>query len=80
VWHWDGYGGASADLTTALTDPAHRGAGVRFTGAMALPDPRPCDPPPLIEALAVWGWAVEHGGVPLSYAARVGLSTPGDFT
>ena len=33
--------------------------------------PRPSDPPPLIEALAVWGWAVEHGGIPLPYAADV---------
>ncbi|NEA46815.1 hypothetical protein [Streptomyces sp. SID10815] len=54
-----------------MTDPTHPGSGVRFTGAMALSDPRPSDPPPLIEALTVWGWVVEHGGVPLSYAARV---------
>ena len=29
------------------------------------------DPPALIEALAVWGWAVQHGGIPLDYAAAV---------
>ena len=34
------------------------------------PNP-PSDPPALIEALAVWGWAVEHGGIPLDYAAAV---------
>lgn len=34
------------------------------------PNP-PSEPPALIEALAVWGWAVEHGGIPLAYAAGV---------
>jgi hypothetical protein len=34
-------------------------------------EPRPDEAPPLIEALAVWGWAVEHGGIPLEYAAAV---------
>ncbi|MFF3617485.1 hypothetical protein [Streptomyces sp. NPDC002580] len=33
--------------------------------------PKPSDPPPLIEALAVWGRAVQHGGIPLDYAAAV---------
>lgn len=34
------------------------------------PNP-PHEPPALIEALAVWGWAVEHGGIPLTYAAEI---------
>ncbi|MFI1798996.1 hypothetical protein ACH427_16845 [Streptomyces sp. NPDC020379] len=34
-------------------------------------DPRPHEAPPLIEAIAVWGWAVEHGGIPLDYAAGI---------
>lgn len=34
------------------------------------PNP-PSDPPALIEALTVWGWAVQHGGIPLNYAAAV---------
>jgi hypothetical protein len=34
-------------------------------------DPAASEPPPLIEALAVWGWAVQHGGIPLAYAAAV---------
>ncbi|CAL9339400.1 hypothetical protein SUDANB176_00236 [Streptomyces sp. enrichment culture] len=34
------------------------------------PDP-PSDPPALIEALIVWGRAVEHDGIPLDYAAAV---------
>lgn len=32
-------------------------------------EPRPDEAPPLIEVMAVWGWAVEHGGIPLEYAA-----------
>jgi hypothetical protein len=28
-------------------------------------------PPALIESLAVWGWAVGHGRIPLAYAAGV---------
>lgn len=34
------------------------------------PNP-PDEPPALIEVLAVWGWAVEHGGIPLAYAAEI---------
>ncbi|MFJ9412487.1 hypothetical protein [Streptomyces sp. NPDC101393] len=34
------------------------------------PNP-PDEPPALMEALAVWGWAVQHGGIPLEYAAAV---------
>ncbi|MEU2078593.1 hypothetical protein [Streptomyces sp. NPDC013489] len=34
------------------------------------PNP-PQYPPALIEVLAVWGWSVEHGGIPLDYAATV---------
>ncbi|MCS0606015.1 hypothetical protein NX794_33125 [Streptomyces sp. LP11] len=34
-------------------------------------EPRPDEAPPLIEALAVWGWAVEHGGIPARYAAII---------
>lgn len=30
----------------------------------------PSERPALIEALAVWGWAVAHGGIPLGYAAQ----------
>lgn len=33
------------------------------------PNP-PSERPALIEALAVWGWAVAHGGIPLGYAAQ----------
>jgi len=29
------------------------------------------EPPPYMEALTVWGWAVQHGGIPLDYAAAV---------
>lgn len=34
-------------------------------------EPRPDEAPPLIEALAVWGWAVQHGGIPMRYAAVI---------
>ncbi|MGC4987316.1 hypothetical protein ACLQ18_43220 [Streptomyces sp. DT193] len=34
------------------------------------PNP-PSQPPALIEALAVYGWAVAHGGLPLAYAADI---------
>lgn len=34
------------------------------------PNP-PSHPPALIETLAVWGWAVEHGRIPLPYAAGI---------
>lgn len=39
-------------------------------------NPRPSDPPPLIEVLAVWGWAVQHSGIPLAYAAAVVADHP----
>jgi hypothetical protein len=29
------------------------------------------EPPCYVEALAVYGWAVQHGGIPLAYAADV---------
>lgn len=45
------------------------------------------EPPPYVEALAVYGWAVQHGGIPLAYAVEIlaehGLLTlthPGDDT
>ncbi|GHE51480.1 hypothetical protein [Streptomyces capitiformicae] len=37
---------------------------------MYTPNPRN-HPPALIETLAVWGWAVAHGGIPLAYAAEI---------
>ncbi|GGX57601.1 hypothetical protein [Streptomyces chartreusis] len=43
------------------------------------PNP-PSEPPALVEALAVWGWAVEHGGIPLDYAARALADHPSYVT